>query len=150
MSVFDELSNDEPVHEVIKSAFDTDLPIDGAWGYTKEALTIITSSDTPYAQIEHMFASMRAYLEMNMTLNEASRYGSINVNELFREEIGTEANKYHKVTYEITAMKESRYTTFIKEYKENYGKKDFDLTTHFQKRKEATLRREVTHWFELS
>jgi len=150
MITFRELSDDNNIQEVIKSAFDTDMPIDGAWGYTQEASTIITTFDTPYIQIEHMFASMRAYIEMNMTQDEASRYGSINVNELCREEIDVDNNKYHKVSYEITAMKESIYTAFIKEYKENYGKKDFDLTGHFQKRKEATLRREVTHWFKLS
>jgi len=150
MIIFDELSSAEKVQDVIKSAFDTDMPIDGAWGYTKETSTTISTSDTPTVQIEHMFASMRAYIEMNMTQDETSRYGSINANELSREEINVDDNKYHKITYEITAMKESTYKTFIKEYKENYGKKDFDLTGHFQKRKEATLRREVTHWFKVS
>jgi len=149
MITFDQLSDDDKIQEVIKSAFDTDMPIDGSWGYTKEASTIITTSDMPYAQIEHKFASMRAYIEMNMTQDETSRYGSINVNELCREKITTDTHMYHKVSYEITAMKESLYTTFIKEYKENYGKKDFNLTEHFKKRKEATLRREVTHWFKL-
>jgi len=147
---FEQLSNDNNIQEVIKSAFNTDMPIDGAWGYTKEASTTITTSDTPYTQIEHMFASMRAYIEMHMTQDEASRYGSINVNELTREEIDVDSNKYHKVIYEITAMKESLYTAFIKEYKEKYGKKDFNLNKHFQQRKEATLRREVTHWFKVS
>ena len=150
MIVFDKLSNDEKIKDVIKSAFDTNMPIDGAWGYTKETSTIIIGSDTPYTQIEHMFASMRAYIEMNMTQHETSRYGSINVNELTREEIALDENKYHKVSYEITAIKELLYTAFIKEYKENYGKKDFNLTEHFKKRKAATLRREVTHWFKLS
>ena len=148
--MFDKLSNDEPVHEVIKSAFNTDLPIQGAWGYTQELSTTITSSDTPYVQLEHMFASMRAYLEMNMTQIESSRYGSINVNELSREEVTTGDNRYHKVSYAITAMKESLYTAFIKEYKENYGEETFDLSGHFQKRKEATLHREVLHWFKIS
>lgn len=149
MITFDQLSDDDKIQEVIKSAFDADIPIDGSWGYTKEASTIITTSDTPYAQTEHMFASMRAYIEMNMTQDETSRYGSINVNELCREEITIDTHMYHKVSYEITAMIESLYTIFIKEYKENYGKKDFNLTEHFKKRKEATLKREVTHWFKL-
>ena len=150
MASFKTLSADDNIKEVIKSAFDTDLPIDGAWGYTKASSTIITTSHTPYTQLEHMFASMRAYVEMNMTQDEASRYASINVNELSREEVGTKEGIYHKVTYEITAMKESLYTTFIKEYKENYGKEDFNLSEHFQKRKDATLHREVTHWFKVS
>ncbi len=149
MITFEKLSCDDKIQEVIKSAFDTDMPIEGSWGYTKEDSTIITTCDMPYVQIEHMLASMRAYIEMNMTQDDASRYGSINVNDLSREEITTSTHIYHKVSYEITAMKESIYTAFIKEYKENYGKKDFDLTGHFQKRKEATLHREVTHWFQI-
>jgi len=45
-------------------------------------------------------------------------------------------------------MKETIYANFINEYKENYGKKDFDLTAHFKAREAATLTREVTQWFE--
>ena len=150
MEVFQELSAQDNIQEVIKSAFNTDLPIAGAWGYNKESATFITSSDIPYAQLEHMFASMRAYIEMNMTQEEKSRYGSINVNELDRKTIKENKRTYHKVTYEITALKESLYNSFIKEYKENYGKETFDLNAHFEKRKEATLRREVTHWFKIN
>jgi len=149
MADFEELSMDDPIGAIIKTAFDTDLPIEGSWGYNKETSTTITSDEIPYAQLEHMFASMRAYVEMNMTREENRRYGSINVNELSREVIKQDNSSYHKVIYEITAIKESLYTGFIKEYKENYGKETFDLTKHFQKRKDATLRRVVTHWFKL-
>jgi len=150
MSQFQELTGDDNIKDVIKSAFDTDLPIDGSWGYTEASSTVITTSDIPYTQLEHMFASMRAYVEMNMTQDVKTRYGSINVNELSREEVTTDAQAYHKVIYEITAIKESLYTAFIKEYKENYGKESFDLTGHFNKRKEATLQREVIHWFKIN
>jgi len=47
-------------------------------------------------------------------------------------------------------MKEDLYTAFIKEYKEGYGKENFDLIEHFKKRKEATLTREVTHYFKVN
>jgi hypothetical protein len=46
-------------------------------------------------------------------------------------------------------MQESTYNQFINEYKENYGKEDFDLEVHFNKRKATTLIREVIHWFEV-
>ncbi len=147
---FKQIDHNEPVQEVIKSAFDTTLPIANGWGYTEETATHITSTEIPYAQLEHMFASMRAYLEMHMTLSDEERYGSINLNETRREELQKEGNTYHKVTYEITAMKESLYNDFIKEYKEHYGKESFDLSAHFQRRKEATLHREVTHWFKIA
>ena len=150
MPHFPALPSDDDLKEIIKSAFDSDLPVDGSWGYTQASATKIEASDIPLPQIEHIFASMRAYTEMNMTREPQDRYGSINLNELSRETIEDSRHTYDKVTYEITAMKESIYTEFIKEYKEEYGKTTFDLNAHFKRRKEATLHREVTHWFSLS
>ena len=57
---------------------------------------------------------------------------------------------YQKVNYAITAIEEAPFKAFIKEYKAGYGKEDFDMTAHFKRRKEATLTREVTHYFEVS
>ena len=148
MPYFPPLSTEENLQDVIKSAFDSDIPISGSWGYTQESVTLITRLDIPINQFEHIFASMRAYIEMNMTRVKEERYGSINVNELSREDVIIDGQSFHKLNYEITAMKEDIYASFIKEYKENYGKERFDLTAHFNKRKEATLHREVTHWFK--
>jgi hypothetical protein len=149
MIVFKQLPSDDDLKEVIKSAFDADLAISGAWGYTKELATIIESADAPLKQLEHMLASMRAYVEMNMTLPEEERYGSINLNEISREQERTDDHVYDRVTYEITAMKEDLYTAFIKEYKEGLGKEDFDITEHFNQRKKATITRTETYWFEV-
>ncbi|SFZ98180.1 hypothetical protein MNB_SV-5-737 [hydrothermal vent metagenome] len=87
---------------------------------------------------------------MNMTQDKEDRYGSINVNETSREQVKEDVYIYEKVTYVITAMKEDIYAEFIDEYKEKYGKDDFDLDEHFRKRKEATLTRTITYWFEVS
>jgi len=149
MSLFQTLKSEGDLKEVIKSAFDSDLDIIGAWGYTEAEATHILHTDMPYTQFEHIFASMRAYVEMNMTREEAERYGSINLTEKSREEIKNAQGTFHKVSYALTAMKESLYTAFIKEYKEGHGEKEFDLNLHFKKRKEATLHREVTHWFKI-
>lgn len=149
MAAFTQLQSDNDLKEVIKSAFDADLDISGAWGYTKELSTIVDSSDVPLKQLEHMLASMRAYIEMNMTLPPEERYGSINLNETAREQLSDGDLVYDKVTYEITAMKEELYTAFIKEYKEGLGKEGFDITEHFNRRKEATLARTVEYWFEV-
>lgn len=146
---FAQLQSDDDLREVVKSAFDADLAISGAWGYTKELATIIESSEVPLKQLEHMLASMRAYIEMNMTLPQEERYGSINLNETAREEKRIDGLVYEKVTYEITAMKEDLYTAFINEYKEGLGKEGFDITEHFNQRKKATICRTVTHWFEI-
>ena len=151
MSTFNQIPDNEPVRDVIKAAFDTDLSLSGGWGYAHRDATVIDAlpQNVPLAQLEHMFASMRAYLEMNMTLPKSERYGSINVNEKERETIKKDDQHHHHITYEITAMKEDLYANFIEAYKEGYGKEDFDIEAHFQKRKEATLTRVVTHWFDI-
>ena len=148
MLLFEELKSDNDLKQIIKSAFDVDLDIAGSWGYTQELSTIIHSTDTPLVQMEHIFASMRAYVEMNMTQEKEIRYGSINLNEVSRKKIVKDTLLYDVVTYKLTAMKEDIYAHFIKEYKEGYGKNDFDLSEHFTRRENSTLTREVTHWFE--
>lgn len=149
MAEFVPIKSDDDLREVIKTAFDTDLAISGAWGYTQELATVIESTEAPLAQLEHMLASMRTYIEMNMTLPPEERYGSINLNETHREQIKENALVYDKVTYEITAMKEEVYNAFIKEYKEGLGKEDFDITAHFEERKKATISRNEVYWFEV-
>lgn len=148
MPSFEILKSNNDLKEIIKTAFDASLDISGDWGYTQESATVIHSSDIPLGQFEHMFASMRAYIEMNMTLSPEKRYGSINLNEADREQIRIGTLNYDKVTYTVTAIKEQIYNLFINEYKEGYGKAEFDMTAHFNKRKEATLAREVIHWFQ--
>lgn len=149
MSDFKQLEPTNDLKDIIKTAFDSDLPVSGSWGYTQEDLTHILTSTMSELQIQHVFASMRAYVEMNMTLPQEERYGSINVNEKSRESFTQDGKEVRKIIYEVTAMKESLYNAFIKEYKEGYGQASFDLTAHFNRRKEATLTREVTHWFSI-
>ena len=149
MSTFEPLKSDNDLKEVIKAAFDADLSVSGAWGYTQKLATVIESSDIPVNQLEHMLASMRAYIEMNMTLPKEERYGSINLNEIEREQKDVDGLVYDKVTYEITAMKEETYTAFINEYKEGLGTEGFDITEHFNQRKKATISRKEEYWFEV-
>lgn len=149
MLKFEQLKSDNDLKEVIKAAFDADLAVTGAWGYTQELATIIESTDLPLKQLEHMIASMRTYIEMSMTLPEAERFGSINLNELSREQERVGNLIYDKVTYEITAMKEKTYTAFINEYKEGLGTEGFDITEHFNQRKKATITRNEDYWFEV-
>jgi hypothetical protein len=149
---FKQINNENPIAQVIKSAFDTELPLSGGWGYQQETATVIEKNEQaiPLSQLEHMLASMRAYLEMNMTLDASERYGSINLNELSREHIKENHKHFDKVTYEISAIKEDIYAAFINEYKEGYGKEGFDLQKHFKQRKEETLTRVVIYWFNIS
>jgi len=150
MSTFTTLQCNNDLKEIIKSAFDSDLDIKGSWGYTQEGSTVILSASIPLSQFEHMFASMRAYVEMNMTLAEDERYGSINLNEIKREQKSIGNLLYDKITYKVSAMNEKVYAAFITAYKEGYGKESFDISEHFKQRKLATLSREVTHWYEVS
>lgn len=144
MSKFIEIPPGDEIRKVIKAAFDTDMDVKGEWGYTKELATMISDSED-IQQVEHTLAMMRAYIEMNMTLEKEDRYGSINVNEKQREVL----DGFHKVSYEISAMKEDEYAGFIDEYKMGHAKPDFDISDHFKRRKEATLIREVQHWFKV-
>ena len=152
MTTFKKLKENSSIQELIKSTFDVDLALTGNWGYTKEKASIIEAlpEGMPLSQLEHMISTIRAHLEMNITQEKENRYGGINANERAREESRSEEGIFNKVTYEITAMKEDLYTAFIKEYKEGYGKEDFDLSEHFKRRQEATLTREVVHYFEVS
>jgi len=152
MPNFKPITSSNNIREVVKSAFDVNLELTGAWGYKKEESTVLQGNhnNLPLNQFEHTLASMRAYLEMNMTQVKKDRYGSINLNEISRENYDDNGLTYHEVNYEITAMKDEDYATFINEYKEGYGKEEFDLNDHFKRRKEKTLTRTVKHWFEVS
>ena len=146
MQEFKEIEAEEDLANFIQVAFNADLKVSGGWGYTKALATIVEQgNEGSVAQIEFTLATMRAYLEMNMTLEEDERYGAINLNELSRVVEG----EYEKVTYEISAMRELEYKKFIAEYKENSEKPDFNMTEHFNRRKEATLKREVIYWFKI-
>ncbi|CAA6820720.1 MAG: Unknown protein [uncultured Sulfurovum sp.] len=152
MKTFNKLPEPENIQELIQSTFQIDFPLAGSWGYDEKNATIINElpSNMPLLQLQHTVTSIRAHLEMNITQNEEDRYGGINANEKSREQIKKDDAIYDKVSYEITAIKEDRYNAFIKEYKEGYEQKGFNLNEHFQRRKEATLVREVTHYFEVS
>ena len=151
MTDFKKLTSTDEIKEIIQSAFDTTLDIKGNWGYSKDEPTIILSTDGITKSLyEHKLSSMRAYIEMSMTLPKEDRYGSINVNELSREEIREDDKIYDRVTYEISAMREDRYALFIDEYKDGYGKDWFDIDEHFRNRKLATLIREEVYWFDVS
>ena len=147
---FKKLEAGESLSEIIKSAFDMELAVAGAWGYTKEEATVIEALPVSLTQIEHTLASMRTHIEMSMTLSEDERYGSINLNEVERTEVIEESVRYDKVTYEIGAMLESAYKTFIDEYKSGFGTEDFDMDAHFKRRKESTLKRVVAVWFDVT
>lgn len=152
MTTFPTLQENRNIQELIKTTFDADLPISGDWGYSQERATIIHTlpQGMTLLQLEHTFATIRAHLEMNITLEKENRYGGINTNEVSREVINNDLGTFNKVIYKITAIKEDLYNAFIKEYKEGYDNESLDLADHFQRRKEATLTREAIHYFEVS
>ncbi len=146
MKEFKEIEAEKDLENFIRVVFNANLKVSGGWGYSKDlATTIEQGDDGSVAQIEFTLATMRAYLEMNMTLAEDERYGAINLNEISRESEG----EYEKVTYEISAIKELEYKEFIDEYKEHSENPNFDMNEHFNRRREATLKREVVYWFKL-
>jgi len=141
---FTQISSDDPIAEVIKRAFDMDLAASGGWGYEAEQPIRLPAGSTSVSQLQHTLASMRTHLEMSLTLPAEKRYGGINLTEYSRHaKEGLEA-----VTYHVIAMPESQYAAFINAYKQGYGIAEFDMEAHFEARAKATLRREITVWFQ--
>lgn len=151
MLQFKPIQNDNDLKEVIKSAFDMDLRVTGSWGYAPDEATIIEKTENmSIEELQYTIASMRTYIEMNMTLPKQERYGSINLNETERIETEKDNMLFYEVVYMVSAMKEEAYESFINEYKECFGKEDFDLALHFEKRKNATLTREIKYYFKIN
>ena len=141
---FERLKNSDEIKDIIRQAFGVELDISGGWGYDLDNPVQIKLDDISQKnQIEFTFAMMRATLEMSLTQPKESRYAGINVKEIKREDL----DGIEKVTFEISAMKESDYNHFIQEYKDGFGKDDFDINKHFEERKRATLIREIDHYF---
>ncbi len=145
---FQELPSGDEIREVINSSFDITLDISGDWGYTRERALHLGKIDGEIEQIEHMLASMRAYLEMNMTQPQECRYGAINVNERSRERVEEEGRIYDKVVYEASGMLESEYAAFIEEYKERYDTPGFDIADHFRRREASRVTVMRPFWFD--
>ncbi len=142
----------EPVEnmaELILEVFNVKLDISGGWGYDNKKPVVVNSLDIPIDQFLNLFASLRANIEMNLTLEKDDRYGGINVYFLDGEQFSIENKTYDHIKFEITAMKEKDYAKVIQEYKDNYGKNEsFDMDEHFKKRKELTIKQVSDFWFE--
>ena len=146
---FKQIDNVDNISEVIKEVFEVELDISGGWGYDNTTALIVNNlKEMKIDQFIHTFASIRANVEMNLTLDEDERYGGINVEFMDGKQIELDNIKYDMITFKISAMKEKDYAVFIQEYKDNYGKnKDFDMTDHFKRRNESTISIEVDYWF---
>lgn len=144
---FEKLPAVDDISGVIEDIFSVKLDIKGGWGYDNNSALEVQSLNIPAEQFFHTFASMRANIEMNLTLEEKERYGGINLTFLEHKEFIIENISYDIVTFKINAMKEEKYKQFIQEYKDNYGKKEFDLSKHFKQREKNTIELKSDYWF---
>lgn len=147
---FENIPASDNIKEVIKAAFDVELDVSGGWGYDRTQALIIHKSEMPLQQLQHTLASMRAFIEMNMTMPENDRYGAINVNETMRECVSENNKIYDKIEYEISGMPERDYEKFIEEYKSQYASPDFDIDAHFKRRRECTVVLKKPFWFDIT
>lgn len=146
---YKQLTPVEDISGLILEVFDVKLDISGGWGYDHKSVVVVNSLDMPIDQFLNLFASLRANIELNLTLEEDERYGGINVHFLDGEQFSIENKTFDHIKFEITAMREKEYAKVIQEYKDNYGKnKDFDMEAHFQKRKELSINFVADFWFE--
>lgn len=143
MSDIFEKIEDNNIKEAIKNTFDMDLDISGGWGYDKESAVKIHSLNIKKEEFFQLFASIRANIELNILKHENERYGGINPTIKSIQNV----DGYFRVCYEIQAMKKSVYNEIIKEYKQGYGKSDFDIQAHFDKRKSATQHFDFECWY---
>jgi hypothetical protein len=147
---FKQLDFSEDIKDIIQNIFDTTLDISGGFGYTQEEPTKIYSTQRLLKeQLQLTLCAMRANLEMNITLDKDKRYSGINPSEIAREKVIIKEKILDKITYKVTATKEDMYNSFIKEYKENHQNPTFDLTKHFDKRKENEIYINEIYWFEI-
>ena len=146
--IFEEAQDVENIREAIKNIFDLDLEISGGWGYNQQSALKIEKIESSFEQFAHTFAIIRANVEMNIMQEESNRYSGLNVHIENEEEMREDDIKYKIISFKITATQIEQNNAFIKEYKENYGKAEFDLTQHFAKRKEATITRTIECWFD--
>lgn len=144
---FDKLTPVDDISGVLEDVFGLKLDVYGGWGYDNNSVLKVRNINIPKKQFFHTFASMRANIEMNLILDEDQRYGGINVSEIQNSELKVDNKTYEVVTFKITAMKEKKYNDFIQEYKDNYGKDDFDIAKHFKDREENTIEINQDFWF---
>lgn len=143
---FNRLDPIDDLQAFIQQHFEVELPVKGGWGYDADAPVVVSPHPTlPVAQIEQIFATILANIEMNLMFEKGEGFAGINVKEIAREKKGD----VESVEYEITALPEKRYAEFIDEYKEGYGKADFDIEDHFRRREAETIRRNVTLYFKI-
>ena len=148
MIEFEKIKDESNIQEVIKSAFGVDLNIDGGWGYDTNSAIVVKSLEMPKKQFIQLFATIRATIQMNLLLDEESRCTGINPKRLETKNQSVNNKNYEKVIFEISAMNEKKYASFIQEYKKGYGNSDFDLENHFKRRKEDTIIINEDFWFE--
>ena len=144
---FEDIKEVGRVKEVIKEVFGLDLNLEGDWGYDQNRALIVKDLSIPIKQFENTFATMRSNIEMNLTLPEDKRYGAITVHEHSRKQKMVDNTTYDIVTFKINAIKEDLYAKFIQEYKDGYGKDEFDIQEHFLQRQKNTLERYKDFWF---
>jgi len=114
----------------------------------KKRALVINDKEINIKQFEHTFATMRANIEMNLTLEDNKQYGAINVQEKQRECVIENDIYYDIVEYKITGMLKKIYAKFIQEYKDGYGHDNFDLKEHFKQREQNTLIKHVKFYFK--
>jgi len=144
---FEHIKGEEDIKEVIKEIFGVELNISGGWGYNSKNAVIVQKLNIPKEQFIHIFATIRATIEMNLNSKDGHRYSGINATQQDSKIIIKDNKTYEKVNFKITAMDTNIYNEFIKEYKDGYGQNSFDLFNHFKRRKENTLIRNVDYWF---
>ncbi len=143
--LFIKIEDKNDIKQSVSELFGLDLPISGGWGYDEQSAICIKSLDKSKEEMFLLLGSLRANVELSALKAEDERFGGINPSIKSIEEVGG----FVKVTFSIEAMRKNIYNELINEYKEGYGKADFDIAAHFEKRKQASIKEDMICYFQL-
>ncbi len=154
------LTEDSP-RDILYRTFKSidEMPIRGAWGYTKEDAVVIDKNDMIVPQdipfdgvsLEYTFIQYRTYLELITFRDKDDRFSGIefklNRQELFKDEDG---KVYDKLIMNVTAYRDKDFEELKEEWESGFFDKDFDRNAHEKKSEEKLVHIERECWFEIS
>lgn len=161
MTYIENLLTEDSPRAVLNRIFKSidEMPIHGAWGYTKEDVVVIDKNDMIVPQnipfdgvsLEYTFIQYRTYLELITFRDKDDRFSGIefklNKQELFKDEDG---KVYDKLIMDVTAYRDQDFEELKEEWESGFFDTGFDRNAHEKKSEEKLVHIERECWFEIS
>ena len=154
------ISSEKNPKKVIRSIFQSDLPISGGWGYSKENAVIINKEDPivskniPFdgVSIEYNFVELRIHAELQIFRAGSERCTGIEWNFLKQSLKNHEGRYYDVLFFEVTAISFAELKILEKERKNKDGSQlsKAELKFCIDKKDSKTIRYTTEYWFDIS